>query len=71
MAGRYVDSVKFKYGMLRDRTGKDLVIDGVTHKSTVLLCAVKTLEGDFRFWWTISPNVGQTHKENPNFEFFI
>ena len=31
----------------------------------VLLCAVKTVEGDFRFCWTISPNVGQTHKENP------
>ena len=24
----------------------------------VLLCAVKTAEGDFRFCWTISPNVG-------------
>ena len=32
----------------------------------VLLCAVKTVEGDFRFCWTISPNVGQTHKENLN-----
>ena len=32
----------------------------------VLLCAVKTVEGDFRFCWTISPNGGQTHKENPN-----
>ena len=32
----------------------------------VLLCAVKTLEGDFRLCWMISPNVGQTHKENPN-----
>ena len=32
----------------------------------VLLCAVKTVEGDFRFCWMISPNVGQTHKENPN-----
>ena len=37
----------------------------------VLLCAVKTVEGDFRFCWTISPNVAQTHKENPNLEFFI
>ena len=33
---------------------------------SVLLCAVKTVEGDFRFCWTITPNVGQTHKENPN-----
>ena len=33
---------------------------------SVLLCAVKMVEGDFRFCWTISPNVGQTHKENPN-----
>ena len=32
----------------------------------VLLCAVKTVEGDFWFCWMISPNVGQTHKENPN-----
>ena len=32
----------------------------------VLLCAVKTVEGDFRFCWTITPNVGQIHKENPN-----
>ena len=32
----------------------------------VLLCAVKTVEGDFRFCWMISPNVRQTHKENPN-----
>ena len=32
----------------------------------VLLCAVKTVEGDFRFCWMISPNVGKTHKENPN-----
>ena len=32
----------------------------------ILLCAIKTVEGDFRFCWTISPNVGQTHKENPN-----
>ena len=36
-----------------------------------MLCAVKTVEGDFWFCWTISPNVGQTHKENPNLEFFI
>ena len=32
----------------------------------VLSCAIKTVEGDFRFCWMISPNVGQTHKENPN-----
>ena len=32
----------------------------------VLLCAVKTVEGDFRFCWMICPNVGQTHKDNPN-----
>ena len=35
----------------------------------VLLCAVKTEEGDFRVCWAISPNVGQTPKENPNLEF--
>ena len=32
----------------------------------VLLFAVKTVEGNFRFCWTITPNVGQIHKENPN-----
>ena len=32
----------------------------------VLLCTVKTVEGDFRFCLTITPNVGQTHKESPN-----
>ena len=32
----------------------------------VQLCAVKTVEGDFPFCWTTTPNVGQTHKENPN-----
>ena len=32
----------------------------------VLFCAVKTVEGDFRLCWMTSPNVGQTHKENPN-----
>ena len=42
---------------------------GVLHievRLPVLLCAVKTVEGDFRFCWTTTPNVGQTHKENPN-----
>ena len=37
----------------------------------ILLCAVKTVEGDFRFCWTITPNVWQTHKENLKLEFFI
>ena len=32
----------------------------------VLLCAVKTVESDFQLYWMISPNVGQTHKDNPN-----
>ena len=36
----------------------------------VLLCAVKTVEGDFRFCWTISTNAGQTHK-NPNLANFL
>ena len=42
---------------------------GVLHvkgRLPVLLYAVKTVEGDFRFCWTTTPNVGQTHKENPN-----
>ena len=37
----------------------------------VLLCAMKTVEGDFRFCWTTTPNVGQTHKENPNLVRFL
>ena len=32
----------------------------------VLLFAVKAVEGDFRFCWTTTPNVEETHKENPN-----
>ena len=35
-------------------------------RSSGLLCAVKTVEGDLRFCLMISPNVGQTQKENPN-----
>ena len=38
----------------------------IKERLPVLLCAVKTVEGDFRFCWTITPNVGQTHKENHN-----
>ena len=37
-------------------------------KSTVartVMCR-QEVEGDFRFCWTITTNVGQTHKENPN-----
>ena len=52
--------IKFPYTLLRIKV-----------RLPVLLCAVKTVEGDFRFCWTISPNIGQTHKENPNLEFFI
>ena len=37
----------------------------------VPLCAVKTVEVDFWFCWTISPNVGHTHKENPNLVRFF
>ena len=37
----------------------------------VLFCAVKTVEGDFRFCWTITPNVGQTHKENSNLVWIL
>ena len=47
----------------------EMTMWGVLHikvQLLVLLCAVKTVEGDFRFCWTITPNVGQTHKENPN-----
>ena len=40
----------------------------VTHvvRLPLQLRAVKMVDGDLWFCWTISPNVGQTHKENPN-----
>ena len=38
----------------------------IKERLPVLLCAVKTVEGDFRFCLTTTPNVGQNHKENPN-----
>ena len=50
-------------------TGNHPTSDTMLHikvRLPVLLYDVKTLEGDFRFCWTISPNVGQTDKENPN-----
>ena len=50
-------------------TGNHPTSDTMLHikvRLPVLLCAVKTVEGDFRFCWTITPNVGQTHKKNPN-----
>ena len=49
-------------------TGNHPTSDTTSDKSTVartVMC-VKTVEGDFRFCWTTTPNVGQTHKENPN-----
>ena len=53
-------------------TGNHPTSDTMLHikvRLPVLLCAVKTVktvEGGFRFCWTITPNVGQSHKENPN-----
>ena len=50
-------------------TGNHPTSDTMLHikvRLPVPLCAVKTVEGDFRFCWTTAPNVGQTHKENPN-----
>ena len=50
-------------------TGNHPTSDTMLHievQLPVLLCADKTVEGDFRFRWTTTPNVGQTHKENPN-----
>ena len=50
-------------------TGNHPTSDTMLHMEVrlpVLLCAVKTVEGDFRFRWTTTPNVAQTHKENPN-----
>ena len=40
----------------------------VTYKSTVARTVICPQDGRGRFpvCWTISPNVGQTHKENPN-----
>ena len=50
-------------------TGNHPTSDTMLHikvRLPVLLCAVKMVEGDFWFCWTTTPNVGQTHKENPN-----
>ena len=62
--------------MYINRPDSDIILDGkfsvtatLIHMEVrlpVTLCAIKTVEGDFRFCWTITPNVGQTHKENPN-----
>ena len=49
----------------RLKNASDFILLRIKVRVPVLLCAVKTVEGDFRFCWTISPNVGQTHKENP------
>ena len=50
-------------------TGNHPTSDTILHMAVrlpVLLCAVKTAEGDLRSCLMISPNVGQTHKENSN-----
>ena len=47
-------------------TGNHPTSDTMLHikvRLPVLLCAVKTVKGDFRFCWAISPNVRQNHKE--------
>ena len=47
-----------------------VLFDALLHiqvRLSVLLCAVRTIESDFRFCWAISLKVGHTHKENPNF----
>ena len=49
-----------------DKESSYLILLRIKVRLPVLLCVVKTVEGDFRFCWTITPNVGQTHKENPN-----
>ena len=46
--------------------GFQVIVLHIKVRLPVLLCAVKTVEGDFRFCWTITPSVGQTHKETPN-----
>ena len=64
----WVFSGGFTHSAYRSRDHRECI--NVLHievRSPVLLCAVKTVEGDFRFCWTTTPNVGQTHKENPNF----
>ena len=46
--------------------GGQAVQGGKINCYTGTVCAIKTVEGDFQFCWMISPNIGQTHKENPN-----
>ena len=65
---KYVTNIiaepKYKYRHQEQVTVRNLL--HIKERLPVLLCAVKTVEGDFRFCWTTTPNVGQTHKENPN-----
>ena len=57
------DNMSYRLSLLKLKLSNLLHIEV---RLPVLLCAVKTVEGDFRFCWTSTPNVGQTHKENPN-----
>ena len=64
------------FGKKTESEGKHMLLENMSSlkvrvlpikvRLPVLLCAVKTVEGDFRFCWTTTPNLGQTHKENPN-----
>ena len=50
------------------------MVGSVTHKSKVARTVMCRQDGRGRFpvfCWTISPNVGQTHKENPNLVRFL
>ena len=66
---RFMCNTEVKTSVLHINRVKTSVLH-IKVRLPVLLCAVKTVEGDFRFCWTISPNVGQTHKENPNYFFY-
>ena len=65
-AGRGTDLVVVPGILTGQRYIDEILLLHIKVRSPVLLCAVKTVEGDFRFCWTTTPNVGQTHKENSN-----
>ena len=57
---------KTEAGIIISLLSKEPLVLHIKVRLPVLLRAVKTVEGDFRFCWKTTPNVGQTHKENPN-----
>ena len=64
----HVDIILLDFSKAFDKVSQEDFCISVTHKSTVartVMCRQDD-RGRFLVLWMISPNVGQTHKENPN-----